>query len=61
MQLKRVFHAKIQKLILKDNLLTSRINSANLPSHILTRMQSLSASCPFEDVPGSLRYMSMKF
>jgi hypothetical protein len=33
---------------------TSRISNANLPSHILTRIQSLSVNWPLEGIPGSL-------
>lgn len=40
---------------------TSLISNANLPSQILTRMHSLSASCPLEGVPGSRKYISVKF
>lgn len=40
---------------------TSRISNANLPSHILTRMQSLSFKWPLVGNPGSLMYISIKF
>lgn len=40
---------------------TSRINNANLPSQILTRIHSPSVSCPFDGTPGSLKYTSVKF
>lgn len=40
---------------------TSRISTANLPSQILTRMQSLSDNCPLAGSPDSLKYISIKF
>lgn len=40
---------------------TSLISNANLPSHILTLIQSLSVSSPFAGIPESLKYISIKF
>lgn len=40
---------------------TSRISNANLPSHILTLMQSLSVNWPLAGIPGSRKYISIKF
>lgn len=45
----------------KVKLQTSRISNANLPSHILTRMQSPSVNCSLVGSPGSFKYISMKF
>ena len=57
----RTIHIYVKKSQYKKvTLQTSRISNANLPSHILTRMQSPSVNCSLVGSPGSFKYKSMK-